>query len=381
LLIGPIIVALACGVGELPPPTKDALADARSFPTPADTGRATRPNDACGWIPVADVEAIVGPLVAPPTGDELACRYALPMNAETARRRQTLRDSIRALAGFDSTLIIEPGLDSIAILVSVDVAGHLSIERLGQMAGDMSAPPMVAEVLGTTSLTVDSVKPADRPKAPRGWDVADAASGTADFTGRIGHLKVMVTESATDKVIPSEKKAALAARIRDRTADLPFTYPYAVPDPTQLPPGADPCSLLKPNEAEAVLGKLLVPPYRAWDGGPYASADGSSCAYYTAGHHVLILKPQWTGGKQTVAELRAADDLLYSIARDPDAETADTLDGPWDDVTTSLDGRLGFLMGDRFLHVAYLTSSTNAAGAATLARIALGRLASSSPNR
>jgi hypothetical protein len=124
-----------------------------------------------------------------------------------------------------------------------------------------------------------------------------------------------------------------------------------------------------------VLGKLVVPPYRSFEGSPYADPNGSSCAYYTAGHHVLILKPYWTQGKERVAAVRADDALLYAIAKDPDGQMADTLDGPWEDVTTGLNGRIGFLKGDRFLQVAYLTSSTDVAGAVRLARIAIDRLA------
>ena len=57
------------------------------------------------------------------------------------------------------------------------------------------------------------------------------------------------------------------------------------------------------------------------------------------------------------------------------AEAADTLDGPWDDVTLGLDGNLAFLKGDRLLELKFATSSTDEAGAMTLAWIALGRLA------
>lgn len=347
--------------------------------------RATVPADACGWIPRADVEAILGPLLEPPAGTEIVCRYALPVDRETAKRRAKMREAIRAKAGPElAEATLNPELDSVAVLVSVDLAGDLSIERLRQMAGDTSLPGFIQPPLGVLSgspVSVDRVKPADRRQPPSGWDVADTPQGTADFTGRVGHVKVTVRENSADRVVPSEKKAALAARIRDGIADLPFAHPYLVSDPMPPPPGADPCSLLEPNEAEEVLGTLVVAPYRSIFGGPYAAQNGSSCAYYTAGHHVLILTPEWTNGTQRVAELRAADALLNALAKDPHAEMADTLDGPWEDVTFAAAGTLGFLSGDRFLQISYLTSSTDAAGAVALARIAIARLTASSPPR
>ena len=391
LLLGSLC-ALACGGGEGEPREQNtqttadtqhqAQSTAQAGLQQTEQGRATLPADACSWISVAEVEAALGPLLEPPVGNAIECRYALPMDAETAKRRAKLRDESRLQAGPEFATTLNVDLDSVALVVTVDVFGDLSLERMSRMAGDTSLPEFIRPALNGITLPADSVRPADRPKPPSGWDVAYAVSGNADFTGRVGFLKVMVQESSADHVVPSAKKEALAARIRDRVVDLPFAYPYAVPDPTPLPSGADPCSLLEPNEAEAVLGKLVVPPYRSFDGSPYADPNGSSCAYYTAGHHVLILKPQWSHGKQRVAQLRADDALLYALAKDPDAEMADTLDGPWQDVVIGLAGRIGFLTtGDRFLQVAYLTSSTDAAGAVRLARIAIDRLVASSPPR
>ena len=379
LLFAPLC-ALACGGGDgqANPQQQDtkAIADTQQQGQSAEQARLTQtaqgratpaPANACDWIPVAEVEAALGPLAEPPAGTAIACRYALPMDAETAKRRAKMR----AAAGPTSNV----ELDSVALVVTVDLMGDVSIERMSQMAGDPSLPAYVQPTLDAAGVRVEGVNPADRPKPPPGWDMGNVLTGNEDFTGRVGFLKVMVQENSADHVVPSAKKEALAARIRDRIADLPFAYPYAVPDETTLPPGADPCSLLEPNEAEPVLGKLVVPPYRSFEGSPYADPNGSSCAYYTAGHHVLILKPYWTQGKERVAAVRADDALLYAIAKDPDGQMADTLDGPWEDVTTGLNGRIGFLKGDRFLQVAYLTSSTDAAGAIRLARIAIDRLA------
>ena len=79
--------------------------------------------------------------------------------------------------------------------------------------------------------------------------------------------------------------------------------------------------------------------------------------------------------------VRGVGNLVAGIAGDKEAETADTLDGPWDDVVLGLDGNLAFLKGDRLLELAYATSSTDQAGALKLARIALERLAAQRPSQ
>ena len=104
---------------------------------------------------------------------------------------------------------------------------------------------------------------------------------------------------------------------------------------------------------------------------------GSSCAYYTTGHHVLVLNPRWTRGKQLFGISGGVSSIVGTVAADPDREKADTLDGPWDNVQLGLDGTLEFLKGDQMLEVEYLTSSTDAVGAVKLARLALARLTKS----
>jgi hypothetical protein len=141
------------------------------------------------------------------------------------------------------------------------------------------------------------------------------------------------------------------------------------------PPSRDPCALLTRDEAEAVLGKLIVPPYRTANAGPLAYANGTRCAYYTAGHHVLILTPHWSNGKMELAGTNAIGGLIQKVADDREAASADTIEGPWDQAAMEPDGRLELLKGDRALEIAYRVSSTNTAGALRLAKIALARLA------
>jgi hypothetical protein len=57
------------------------------------------------------------------------------------------------------------------------------------------------------------------------------------------------------------------------------------------------------------------------------------------------------------------------------AEGADTLEGPWDAVAIGVEGELAMIKGNRLLKIAYLTSSTDLAGAIRLAGPALRGLA------
>jgi len=372
------VFALACNRGESAERSGEkAIATPSASQTAqaaADGPRGTLPNDMCQLIPVADVEAILGKLTGPPKGGKETCKYPLPMDEETAKSRagyqQMARDiNAKSAAANDTTM------NSVAVIVTVDMRGDMTFERGGKIAGTMLAN-MFAQVANKNGATIDTSKRADEPKRPEGWDRATSVHGKSDFRGRIGHLVVSVDENSDlINAVPSEKKAALAARVRDRITDLPFVFPFAGPQ-TGPPPEPDPCSLVTREEAEAVLGKLLAPPYRAHDGGPYAKPHGSSCGYYTAGHHVFVVTPSWTRGKQHFEIIRGVGTLVTSVAADPDREKADTLDGPWDDVVLGLDGTLAFLKGDQLLEVEYLTSSTDAAGAVRLARVALKRLAS-----
>ena len=349
-------------------------AEPQTAQTAENGPRGTLPNDICQLIPVADVEAILGKLTGPPKGSKTTCEYPLPMDEETAKSRAGYQKMARDINP-KSAAANDTTMKSVAVIVSIDLRGDMTGERAGKIAGNMLANMFASEV-GKNAALADTSKREEEPKRPEGWDRASSIHGKSDFRGRIGHLVVSVDENSDlINAVPSEKKAELAGRVRDRITDLPFDFPFAGPT-TGPPPEPDPCSLVTREEAEAVLGKLLAPPYRAHDGGPYAKPHGLSCAYYTAGHHVFVVTPSWARGKQHFEIIRRVGTLVTSVAADPDREKADTLDGPWDDVVLGLDGTLAFLKGDQLLEVEYLTSSTDAAGAVRLARVALKRLTS-----
>ena len=330
------------------------------------------PADQCAWIPVAEVESIVGPLVGPPRVQEGECFYPLPLDAEMARRRELaakLEEIAKDLArrqGEQYEPMPDPRPTEPGLLLGVNVSnsdmGERAFAVVNEMFGGAAAPEKKLPNDGT------------------GWDYTRSpfAPTIAGFAGRTGQLSITVQGQAT--FLPEEKMVALATRVRDLIPDRPFAARDQRGVRSTPAPGPDPCGLLTRAEVEAVLGKLVVPPYRSNETAPYPDPGGKSCSYYTAGHRVLVVTPEWTDGKQSLELLRGIGGLIGAVAPDREAEAADTLEGPWDDVVAS--GRtadLLFLKGDRALQVGYGASSTDAAGVIRLIGPALERLAAAAP--
>jgi len=362
IAVGAITLVAACG-GDQAEASEDSIANSSVASAEAKPGSgmpervATRPASPCGWIPASDVEALVGKLSGPPREHEGGCFYPLPVDSITIARRAKA-DQVRAAlekAGMKSDWPAEPE-DTGGVFIHVNVGvnagerpGELGFATLGSWVGN------------------DSLLAAQRPAD--GWQYRRRMIGKPNFWGRAGTVSVMVqggTYGMDDKVL-----ATLAARVRDRIPDLPFVEPSGA---TRVPTGRrDPCSVLSREEAEAVLGKLVVAPYRVRKGGALADPGGDSCAYYTGEHRVLVLTPHFVGGTD---ELRYARGGLNAIGVvDREAEGADTLEGPWDEVAMGVYGELAMLKGDRMLEIAFLTSSTDLAGAMRLATPALRGLA------
>jgi len=319
---------------------------------------ATRPASPCGWLPAGEVEAVVGTLSGPPRKHEGGCFYPLPVDSITLARRAKVRQVEAALAraGMKSDWPAEPE-DTGGVLIHVRVgigaeerASELGLATLGSWVGD------------------DSLLAAQQ--AGDGWDYRRRMIGKPNFWGRAGTLMVIVeggTYGMDDSVL-----ATLAGRVRDRIPDLPYMEPSAA---ASEPSDPDPCAVLSRDEAEAVLGRLVVAPYRVREGGALADPGGRSCAYYTGRHRALVLTPHFADGAGEMRFVRARGGLGAVGVVDRAADAADTLEGPWDEVAIGVDGQLAMLTGDRMLEVGFLTSSTDITGAIRLARAALPRLA------
>lgn len=335
------------------------------------------PADPCGWIPVSEVEAVVGKLAGPPKRQD-GCRYTLVMPETVSAKRQEAIDRMEKLnarlkaafkdyeppdyGGPMANFQGDPA--TYAVTLSVDVSGSMAGE-LGTAAAvkhlESWLPPRQRGTGGP-----DAAEPAK----PEGWDSLGMAP--YGFSGRTGHIQISVLGQAPD--VPRDLAKALAERVRDRIPDLPFPAdnPYQVIQLGQEP--THPCGLLTRAEAEAVLGPLAVEPYRASSEWPsLALGTGHGCAFYTAGHHVFSIVPEWTDGEQTFKLAKGIGGLVSTVL----PQEMVVFKGPWDqahiDVGT---GALMFLKGDRLLQVHYLTSSTDRKGALKLAAQAMKRMAS-----
>ncbi|HET8624515.1 MAG TPA: hypothetical protein VFM14_13210, partial [Gemmatimonadales bacterium] len=191
----------------------------------------------------------------------------------------------------------------------------------------------------------------------------------------VGHLAVRI--ALQTPVVSDAQALALANKIRGHVPELPFRseIPEGMLRAKGPKAGHDPCSLVTAAEAEAVLGKLVVQPYRAQEGTYLAHGNGPSCAYCTAGHRALILTPTWDYGGMEVEAIRGVGELIGQVAPSLLESPADTLDEVWEEVGgDATTGELHFLQGEQLLKVGYTASSTDEKGAVRLARLAMPRL-------
>ena len=326
------------------------------------TPKAAVPDSPCDWIPAAEVVELIGPI------------DGAPERVRSAEQLEPREDGNACLY----RIAAEPRLGTPGVVLEIAPTTGVIYERtVGAMQQHFAA------ALRDGSAEAEPAKPAP---ADEGWDYSGhLPMGQVSYIGRIGHLSVFVVSQSAD--VPRAKLAALAARARDRVPDLPFPLP-ADPileelkrmdggEPEPPPSGPDPCGLLTRAEAEEVLGKLLVEPYRSNENTPLADPHGAGCTYYTARHRTLVLKPHWDSGRMMFGMARKLGGAVASALPEagPDRDSSDTLDGPWDEAAGSgTTGDLYFLKGDRMLEVGYLTSSTGPDGAVRLARIAVERL-------
>jgi hypothetical protein len=366
-----LAVLSACDRGAAP--ASAAAAEGVPGAKAATSGPATaaarvrtnvRPAGACGWLSAGEVEAIVGKLTGPPHRGNQGCVYPLPVDSATARRRAKALELRRKLEErFGKSDMPELEADESGVVIDVQVYTDPAGER-GAAAGWAM---MGRELAAGTDSVATAAAASTPPLAMPGWDATNRPVARS-FFGRLGYMRVDVR--VRDAEVTREQAVALADRIRGKIADLPFPS-----ERSGVPSGPDPCVLVTAQEAEAVLGKLVVPPYRSDEGTPLAIENGNSCSYLTAGHHALVLKPTWEYGG-TAYEATRLGGIVEKIAPALHNDAADTLDtGPWEEAGANpATGELYFLKGDRFLEVGYLTSTTDMNGAVRLASIALGRL-------
>lgn len=286
--------------------------------------------DTCSLLPVGDVEGVLGKLAAPPQRGDDACVFSLPR------------------------INNQP----VTVSVRLDPTGAQSLEQADGMLGNVFARELSDGKQRTA---------APRKKREDGWDFHGGVSEVMGW--RIGHMAVTMSGSG-NFLLPGKQLGALALLIRERLPDLPVAEPGADPNGGGSPP--DPCSLLNRGEAEAVLGKLVVDPYRSSEGSPLADGDGPSCTYFAPGHHTLVITPTRGDAKSLYDMYAGTSGVIRQLVGGADA--ADALDGPWDQAAEGSTGAVYFLKGDNMLEISYRMSSTDLTGAAQLASKAIDRL-------
>ena len=290
----------------------------------------------CDWISRADAEKALGePLIGDPVrvrtadntvpqADGDACLYEMKSNSEITKR-------------------------VVGIELALDDAGAMQMGFSG----------------------VPDLKAAFKDKESKGdslvdgkWDYVSGVPGGLTMA-RQGRITVQIFAWGE-----MEKGMALASAIVDQIPDLPFAEDAA--DPSAESHDPDPCSLITQQEAEAVVGPLKMPPYRSRESSSLAHGNGSSCSYFTGKHRVLVVTPTYSGGAMQFKMMSGVGNLMSSVIGG--AKAPDTLEGKWDQITTSPTGALVFLKGDQMVEMQFKSSPTDYNGAAKLAQAAATRL-------
>ncbi|MDQ2932536.1 MAG: hypothetical protein M3Y05_17170 [Gemmatimonadota bacterium] len=290
----------------------------------------------CDWVTRAEVEKVFGePLVgdpvrvrsaenAVPQADGRGCAYEMKQTSELVKR-------------------------VVAIQMELDDAGAIQ-------AGFSGVPDLQA---------------AFKDKESKGDSLVD---GRWDYVSGVPGGMTMAREGRITAQIfafgESDRGLALAGAIMDKIADLPFAEDPADLEAPKSDP--DPCSLITRTEAEAVLGQLKMAPFRSREGSALAHANGSSCTYFTGKHRALVLTPTYDGGAMPYKMMAGVGNMVSGVLGG--AKAPDTLDGKWDQITTSATNTLVLLKGDRMVDFQFKSSSTNYDGAVKLAQDAAGRL-------
>jgi hypothetical protein len=121
-----------------------------------------------------------------------------------------------------------------------------------------------------------------------------------------------------------------------------------------------------------VLGPLTTAPYRSRESSALAYANGASCSYFTGKHRALVVTPTYSNGAMQYKMMAGVTNMV--AGKLGDAQAPDTLEGKWDQISTSPTSSLVFLKGDKMVDMQFKSSSTDYDGAVKLAQAAAGRL-------
>lgn len=194
-----------------------------------------------------------------------------------------------------------------------------------------------------------------------GWEYLGAYP--REMTGRIGSLAIHADWGGVAVSLDSIEK--IITMMRDKLPD----YPGGAQGSGSVAGEEDPCSLVTREQAESIIGKLLLRPYQSRDLSGLVDENGTGCSYYWPNHHVASIRPWWSHGKALFSVVGATQPTGL------DSYGNATRERPWDREGADPVGNFYFLKGDRLLAVSWKTSILSPYGAYELARFAMTRLA------
>ena len=325
--------AVACHRGEKTAATGD---DNKSSPTSASLPKVQTFKTPCDWISRANAEKALG---EPLTGD--------PVRVRSAENPVPQADGDGCLYQLKSTSAFSEG--KVAIEVVADDAGAIQ-------AG-FSGVPDVEATFKSKESHGDSV-------VDGRWDYE---SGLPGGIAMLRKGRIVIQVFAYGK---ADEGKALAGAVLDAIPDLPFTNDLADPNAASKDP--NPCSLITRAEAEAELGPLTMAPYRSRENSAIAHGNGASCSYYTGKHRAFVVNPTFERGAMQYKMMSGVGSLVSGVLGG--AKAPDTLDGPWDQISTNATGSLTLLKGDKMIEMQYKSSTADYAHAVKLARAAATKL-------
>jgi hypothetical protein len=321
----------ACNKGD-----KAAGADTKSATSSASVPKVQTNKAPCDWISRADAEKAMG---EPITAD--------PVRVRSAENPIPQTDGDGCMYQLKSTSALSEG--KVAIEVVADEAGA--------MQAGFSGVPDIEAVFKSKESHGDSV-------VDGRWDFESGLPGGVAML-RKGRIAIQVFAFGK-----ADQGKALAGAVLDGIPDLPFTNDMA--DPGAKSEDPNPCSLITRAEAEAELGPLTMAPFRSRENSAIAHGNGSSCAYYTGKHRALVVTPTYSDGAMKYKMMSGVGSMVSSVLGG--AKAPDTLDGPWDQISTGTTGALTLLKGDKMVEMQYKSSTADYEHAVKLARAAATKL-------
>ena len=293
-------------------------------------------KEPCGWISRAAAQKAMGESL---TVD--------PVRVRNADNSVPQADGDACLYQLKSTSAFSEG----------KVAVEVTVDDPGVMQTAFGSAPMIDSVFKGKESHGDSV-------VEGRWDYQSALPGGVSML-RAGRMVIQVFAYGKDA-----QGKSLANAIFDSIPDLPFANDPA--DPNAASEDPDPCSLITRAEAEKELGPLTTAPFRSRENSAIAHGNGSSCTYYTGKHRALVVTPSFRNGKMKFNMMAGVGNMASTVLGG--AKAPDTLDGPWDQISTNATGALTMLKGDKMIEMQYKSSPADWTHAVNLARAAATRL-------